>query len=42
MSGPPKSGVIIYSRDIKRLAKFYIDMFDMKLLRETEDFLRRL
>jgi predicted enzyme related to lactoylglutathione lyase len=39
MSLPPKSGVIVYSKNIKQLSQFYIDMFGMSLLRETDDFI---
>lgn len=39
MSLPAKSGVIIYSKNIKTLSQFYRDMFDMDLLRETPDFI---
>lgn len=39
MSAPPKSGVIVYSNNPKRLSDFYIGMFDMTLLRETDDFI---
>ena len=38
MSTPPKSGVIIYAKNIKALSQFYIEMFSMALLRETDDF----
>lgn len=36
---PPKSGVIVYSKNIESLSHFYIEMFDMALLRKTEDFI---
>jgi len=39
MSMPPKSGVIVYSKDIESLSTFYIEMFDMNLLRKTDDFI---
>jgi len=39
MSGPPRSGVIVYSKNIKTLSQFYIDMFGMAQLRETDDFI---
>ncbi|HBP40361.1 VOC family protein [Vreelandella alkaliphila] len=39
MSKPAKSGVIIYSNSVKPLAEFYIEMFGMALLRETDDFI---
>lgn len=39
MSNPQRSGVIVYSRNIKRLSQFYIEMFCMNLLRETDDFI---
>ncbi|MDX1536541.1 VOC family protein [Arsukibacterium sp.] len=39
MSGPQKSGVIVYSNNIKRLSDFYTGMFNLTLLRETDDFI---
>jgi len=39
MSGPPKSGVILYAKNIKVLSQFYIEMFDMGKSRETDDFI---
>ena len=39
MSSPPKSGVIVYSRDISKLSQFYVDMFEMSVQRETEEFI---
>lgn len=39
MSGPAKSGAIVYSRDISRLSQFYIDMFGMVSQRETDEFI---
>jgi len=39
MTPPPKSGVIIYSNNIKALSEFYIEMFNMALLRGTGDFI---
>ena len=39
MSTYSKSGVIVYSYNIKSLSQFYMDMFDMKLLRDTTDFI---
>lgn len=39
MNGPAKNGVIVYSRSIKKLSEFYIGMFNMTLLRETDDFI---
>lgn len=38
MSMPARSGVIIYSNNIKALSRFYVDMFGMVRLRETDDF----
>lgn len=38
MSIPPSSGVIVYSKNIRGLAKFYIEMFGMTVRRNTEDF----
>ena len=39
MSTPSRCGVIVYSKNIKSLSQFYIEMFDMALLRETNDFI---
>lgn len=39
MSKPAKSGVIVYSKNIKNLAAFYVEMFGMSMLRETDDFI---
>lgn len=39
MSKIPSSGVIVYSKNIKALSHFYMDMFAMTLLRETDDFI---
>jgi len=39
MNTPPKSGVIVYSKNIKVLSQFYIEMFGMVSLRETNDFI---
>ena len=39
MSTPPKCGVIVYSKNIESLSRFYIEMFDMDLLRKTDDFI---
>lgn len=38
MSNVPKSGVILYSKNIKALSQFYSEVFGMAVLRETEDF----
>jgi predicted enzyme related to lactoylglutathione lyase len=35
----PESGVIIYARDFRKLSRFYIELFGMTVLRETEDFI---
>jgi predicted enzyme related to lactoylglutathione lyase len=35
---PPRSGVIVYARDISTLSRFYLDVFDMLVLRETDEF----
>ena len=32
-----KCGVIVYSKNIESLSRFYIEMFDMDLLRRTDD-----
>lgn len=39
MSTPPKCGVIVHSKNIESLSRFYIEMFDMFLLRKTEDYI---
>ncbi|CAA0090555.1 Uncharacterised protein [BD1-7 clade bacterium] len=39
MSTPSSSGVIVYSKNIKNLSQFYIEMFDMAMVRETDDFI---
>lgn len=39
MNGPAKHGVIIYSSDIKALARFYTELFSMKVIRETSEFI---
>ncbi len=39
MNGPAKYGAIVYSKDIGRLAKFYIGFFGMVLLKETEQLI---
>ena len=39
MNGPAKYGAIVYSKDIKKLSEFYLNFFDMVLLRETAEFI---
>lgn len=39
MSGPAQFGAIVYAKNLRKLAGFYIDYFDMNLVRETGDFL---
>jgi predicted enzyme related to lactoylglutathione lyase len=39
MSSLPKSGVIVYSENINSLSQFYMAMFDLELLRKTDDFI---
>lgn len=39
MNKPAKSGVIVYSKNIKKLAAFYVEMFGMSVQRETDDFI---
>ncbi|MBD3654165.1 VOC family protein [Kangiella sp.] len=39
MNGPVKYGAIIYSSDIKALAQFYTELFSMKVIRETSEFI---
>ncbi len=37
MDGPAKHGALVYSNEIKSLANFYIELFSMKVTRETKD-----
>jgi predicted enzyme related to lactoylglutathione lyase len=37
MNGPAKHGALVYSNDIKALSKFYVELFSMKVVRETID-----
>lgn len=37
MSSPAKYGALIYSNDIKALAKFYTELFSMQVTRETAE-----
>ncbi len=39
MKGSAKYGVIVYSSDVKKLSEFYIEFFEMVLLRETDEFI---
>lgn len=39
MNGPAKHGTLVYSNDIKALAKFYVELFSMKVTRETIDLI---
>lgn len=37
MSRPAKFGAIVYARNIQELSKFYITMFDLSVLHETNE-----
>lgn len=37
MSGPAKFGAIIYAGNVQELSKFYLEMFDLRTLHETEE-----
>ncbi|MDN3474295.1 VOC family protein [Pseudoalteromonas sp. APC 3355] len=37
MSGPARFGAIIYAGSVKRLSAFYLEMFGLRVLRETND-----
>ncbi|TKB44381.1 VOC family protein [Thalassotalea mangrovi] len=39
MNKLPRNGVIIYAREINSLSRFYAEMFDMNVLRETAEFI---
>lgn len=39
MIRPAKYGVLVYSSDIKKLSEFYIELFSMHIIRETNDFI---
>ena len=39
MSGPAQNGVLIYSSNIDSLSEFYLRLFNMRLLRRTNDFI---
>lgn len=39
MTGPAKSGVIVYSHHIQSLAQFYIAFFDMRVTYESDELL---
>ena len=39
MNGPAKYGALIYSSDINALAQFYIELFSMQVIRETESLI---
>ncbi|NVJ60534.1 MAG: hypothetical protein HWE27_09090 [Gammaproteobacteria bacterium] len=39
MAGPAQNGALIYSNNIMNLARFYQSLFDMKVLRETDDLI---
>ncbi len=42
MSGPAKYGALVYSNDIKALAKFYTELFAMQIVRETTELISLL
>lgn len=39
MNGPAKYGALVYSNNIKALAKFYTELFSMKVSRETSELI---
>lgn len=39
MSGPAQNGVLIYSRDLSNLSEFYEKLFEMRVVRKTNDFI---
>ncbi len=39
MAGPARNGALIYANNIKTLSTFYIAFFNMRVLRETPDFI---
>ncbi|WP_052010102.1 MULTISPECIES: glyoxalase/bleomycin resistance/dioxygenase family protein [unclassified Alteromonas] len=39
MAGPAHHGAIIYSNNLKNLSAFYVQLFSMKVVRETADFI---
>ncbi|WP_372627719.1 hypothetical protein [Arsukibacterium sp.] len=39
MSGPAQNGVLIYSGDLRNLSEFYEKLFDMRVVRKTNDFI---
>ena len=39
MPGPAQNGVLVYSNNPSHLAEFYEKLFDMKVVRKTQDFI---
>lgn len=39
MAGPAQNGTIIYSENIKNLSEFYFQLFTMRVVRETDEFI---
>lgn len=39
MDGPAHHGAIVYSNNLTRLSEFYVQLFSMKVIRETADFI---
>ncbi|WP_240221800.1 VOC family protein [Rheinheimera hassiensis] len=39
MKAPAKHGALVYSNDIKNLAKFYKELFAMEVIRETTELI---
>lgn len=39
MAGPAHHGAIVYSNNLTRLSEFYVQLFNMKVIRETADFI---
>ncbi len=39
MSGPAQNGVLIYSNDLSNLSEFYERLFNMQVVRKTDDFI---
>ncbi|NDW16272.1 hypothetical protein GTQ48_12155 [Alteromonas genovensis] len=39
MAGPAHHGAIVYSNNLTRLSEFYVQLFSMKVIRETADFI---
>lgn len=39
MSRPAKVGVVVYARDIRELSQFYLKMFGLSVIHETEELI---